>query len=176
MTTTFIGVDLAWKSRNPTGIAIMEGDRSGAELTIVATLEAEASVLDFLRNYSTANTIVAIDAPLIITNELGQRACETEVGRRYGKRDAYCHSSNLTLYSNAASVALTSALLADGYAHVTPTTKDAFPTILTSSPKLTNSRVQLGRAKIAAPEALLLYSSLDQVRLTPAFVSSSPAV
>src|SRR6185436_13077522 len=122
MTTTFIGVDLAWKSdRNPTGIAVMQGDRSGAQLNLVATLEAESSVLEFIQHYSTANTIVAIDAPLIITNEAGQRRCETEVGRRYGKRDASCHTSNLTLYRDATSVALTNTLLADGFTHVDPT-------------------------------------------------------
>jgi predicted RNase H-like nuclease/cytidine deaminase len=125
MTTTFIGVDLAWKSeRNPSGIAVMEGDRSGVQLTTISTLEAEASVLDFILHSSTTNTIVAIDAPLIINNETGQRACESEVGRRYGNRDASCHTTNLTLYSDAASVALTTALLTGGFAHVDPATRD----------------------------------------------------
>jgi predicted RNase H-like nuclease len=38
-TATFIGIDLAWKSqRNPTGAAVLRGDRAGARLEIVATL------------------------------------------------------------------------------------------------------------------------------------------
>ncbi len=32
--TTLIGIDLAWKSeRNPTGIALLEGDHENAQLT-----------------------------------------------------------------------------------------------------------------------------------------------
>jgi predicted RNase H-like nuclease len=119
MTTTFIGIDLAWKSdRNPTGLAVLTGDRSGASLNQVETLHPEVSVLDFIRHTSTENTVVAIDAPLIITNETGQRRCETEVGRRYGAREASCHTSNLTLYKDASSVALTAQLVAGGFSHV----------------------------------------------------------
>ena len=84
-TTTFIGIDLAWKSeRNPTGIAVLQGDRDGAQLTALATIYPERSVLDFVTANATANTVVAIDAPLIIINETGQRGCETAVGKRYG--------------------------------------------------------------------------------------------
>ncbi len=53
---------------------------------------------DTMRNHSGENTIVAIDAPSIILNETGQRACETAVGKRYGNRHASCHTSNMTLY------------------------------------------------------------------------------
>jgi predicted RNase H-like nuclease len=115
---TFIGIDLAWKSqRNATGAALLRGDCSGARLQVLSTLYSEASVADFVTSHATKNTIAAIDAPLIIVNETGQRQCETEVGKRYGSRDASCHTSNLTLYRDAASVALTDKLLAAGFAH-----------------------------------------------------------
>jgi predicted RNase H-like nuclease len=121
-TATFIGIDLAWKSqRNPTGVAVLRGDRAGASLEILATLYPDSSVSEFVSGYATADTVVAIDAPLIIANETGQRSCETAVGRRYGSRDASCHTSNLTLFRDASSVALTSALLAEGFVHVDPT-------------------------------------------------------
>ena len=35
-----------------------------------------------MRRHAGANTVIAIDAPLIILNETGQRACETAVGKR----------------------------------------------------------------------------------------------
>jgi predicted RNase H-like nuclease/cytidine deaminase len=121
-TSTFIGIDLAWKSqRNPTGAAVLRGDRAGADLEMLATLYPDSSVSEFVSDYATADTVVAIDAPLIIANETGQRSCETAIGRRYGSRDASCHTSNLTLYRDASSVALTSALLAEGFVHVDPT-------------------------------------------------------
>jgi predicted RNase H-like nuclease len=119
--TTFIGIDLAWKSaRNPTGAAVLNGDRLGARLEVSSTLSPEASVADFISANATANTVVAIDAPLVIVNETGQRACETAIGKKYGSREASCHTSNLKLYHDASSIALTAALLAQGFTHVDP--------------------------------------------------------
>jgi predicted RNase H-like nuclease len=43
---------------------------------------------------------------LIIPNVTGQRACERALSVHYGKMGASCHASNLTLYPDAASVAL----------------------------------------------------------------------
>jgi predicted RNase H-like nuclease/cytidine deaminase len=120
MITKFIGVDLAWIKRNPSGVAILEGDRSGASLVQVGILYPEVSVSEFVCANATANTVVAIDAPLIIVNEKGQRSCETAIGRRFGSRDASCHTSNLGLFPNAASVALSSELAAAGFVHVDP--------------------------------------------------------
>lgn len=116
---TFIGIDLAWKSdRNPTGAAVLRGNRSGAKLETLSTLRSHQAVLDFVRANTRENTVLAIDAPLIIVNETGQRVCETAVGKRYGKHDASCHTSNLKRYKDASSVTLTTSLLADGFVHV----------------------------------------------------------
>jgi len=126
MTVTFIGVDLAWRSeRNPTGIAILDGDQSGARLTLIDTLRAGMSVFERIIQESTPNMVVAIDAPLVIKNEVGQRLCETEIGRRYGSRHASCHTSNLTLYKNAASVLLTTQLLMKGFHILIETTRSS---------------------------------------------------
>ncbi|MCM3869237.1 MAG: DUF429 domain-containing protein [Pyrinomonadaceae bacterium] len=121
ITTTFIGIDLAWQSdRNPTGVAVLQGDREGAELTTLQTISPEESVAEFVSANATADTVVAIDAPLIIVNETGQRGCETAVGQRYGSRDASCHSSNLHLFPGSTSVALTAELASLGFLHVDP--------------------------------------------------------
>lgn len=120
-TSTFIGIDLAWKSeRNPTGIAVLEGDHEGAQLVVLSTISSEMSVADFVTANATADTVVAIDAPLIIINETGQRGCETAVGKQYGSREASCHTTNLRLYPGAASVALTAQLASRGFVHVDP--------------------------------------------------------
>lgn len=118
--THFIGIDLAWKSeRNPTGAVCLRGDRTGAELVAVAPpLWSTTSVLEFVRTHTAEESVVAVDAPLIITNVSGQRPCETLVGKRYGARDASCHTSNLTLYPAAASVALAKLIEAEGYVHL----------------------------------------------------------
>ena len=86
--TTFIGVDLAWKSdKNRSGVVVARGSVDGVELIAcsngLATLEG---VLDYVARHATENTVVAIDAPLIITNQTGQRPCETLIGQSFGVR------------------------------------------------------------------------------------------
>jgi predicted RNase H-like nuclease len=117
--TIFIGIDLAWRSeRNNTGIAVLCGDRGGAQLIRVSSSICKiATVREFVENHAGASTVIAIDAPLIIENTVGQRPCETAVGREYGSREASCHTSNLRLYPGAASVALARELVLAGYVH-----------------------------------------------------------
>jgi predicted RNase H-like nuclease len=124
MKARFIGIDLAWKSdRNPTGAVCLQGDRTGADLVAVAPpLWSAADVFKFIQANATAESVVAVDAPLIITNRSGQRPCETLVGQRYGRRDASCHTSNLTLYPAATSVALAKSIESEGYVHANPPT------------------------------------------------------
>ena len=117
--TTFIGVDLAWKSdKNHSGVVVARGSADGAELIAysngLATLEG---VLDYVARHATENTVVAIDAPLIITNRTGQRPCETRIGQRFGARHASAHTSNLNLYPNAGSVRFEAMLRRDGFLH-----------------------------------------------------------
>jgi predicted RNase H-like nuclease len=116
---TFIGIDLAWRSdRNHTGIAALSGDRSGAEVVALGeSIRTLSQVQEFIARHASASSVVAVDAPLIIPNEIGQRACETAVGSRYGNRDASCHTSNRHLYPDASSVVLADNLLAQGYRH-----------------------------------------------------------
>jgi predicted RNase H-like nuclease len=115
----FIGIDLAWRSeKNPSGCAVLRGDRRGARLTdLTASLVSCPAVVSYIENHATASTFVAIDAPLIIPNKTGQRPCETLIGRHYGARHASCHSSNLSLYPQAASVYLASQLASRGFRH-----------------------------------------------------------
>ena len=109
---------MAWRGdKNPSGAAVLRGGERGAELVEVAAPLHGADVLAFIRSHLTERAVVAIDAPLIIPQPTGQRRCETLVGNRYGARHASCHSSNQTLYPNAASVHLAIELLQDGFCH-----------------------------------------------------------
>lgn len=123
---TFIGVDLAWRSdRNHTGAAVLVGSRQDASLHCVSN---SVATLDGVRAFLSANTavgdvFVAIDAPLIIPNAIGQRRCEQEISQRYGSRDASCHTSNQRLYPNAPSVALANDLILAGFIHAPSATE-----------------------------------------------------
>lgn len=124
----FIGVDLAWQSdRNPTGAAVLAGGINGASLVAVsdglATIDA---VVDFVAAHATDEAAIAIDAPLIIRNTGGQRPCETEIGRRFGRYKASAHTSNLSLYPNPGSLRLADALKRRGFSHEIAPPTDKF--------------------------------------------------
>jgi predicted RNase H-like nuclease len=117
--TSFIGIDLAWKSDgNHTGCAVLEGDQSGVMVRELSQgLKTLNEVMDFIKLHSKADSVVAIDAPLIIRNEKGQRPCEKEVSKRFGAAHASAHTSNLQLYPDADSVRIASYLQQQGFKH-----------------------------------------------------------
>lgn len=122
MATSFVGVDLAWQSdSNPSGVVAALGDSAGAEVVAAEpALSGIQSVVDFIERYSDETTVVAVDAPLIIRNREGQRPCEREIGRRFGRFKAPAHASNLSRYPDPASVQLARSLEALGYQHPDP--------------------------------------------------------
>jgi len=113
------GVDLAWQSeKNPSAISC--GKLEDRSLTVD---EIDSAVWGIDSIFERLNDIdglqgVSIDAPLIINNESGQRACENQIGKMYGSRGASCHTSNLKLYPKAKSVHLSMRLLEAGFNHL----------------------------------------------------------
>jgi predicted RNase H-like nuclease len=76
----FVGVDLAWGGRRPSGVAVLDPDG-----TVVAegwaTTDEELS--GFLAAHDGGGAVVALDAPLVVTNPAGtRRPCEAELARR----------------------------------------------------------------------------------------------
>jgi predicted RNase H-like nuclease len=113
----FIGVDLAWTDKYPSGVAVLEGDAVCAHLVKAGVATSISEVRRFARANERDVTFVGIDAPLVINNPVGQRNCERLVSQRYGSRGASCHSTNLTRFPNAPSVELARLLWEDGYVH-----------------------------------------------------------
>jgi len=90
----FVGVDLAWGERSPTGVAAI--DDAGA-LLHVGSAGADDDVLDQLRPYVEGACMVGIDAPLVVTNARGNRPCEAQLNRDFRGFDAGAHPSNTGL-------------------------------------------------------------------------------
>ena len=112
------GIDLAWQSeKNATAIA--SGELRDGSLNLTKVFQDLYGVKTVLKTVLGEPGLqgIAIDAPLIIPNKTGQRRCEREIGIAYGSRKASCHTSNLTLYPEATSVALSDHLLAQGFKH-----------------------------------------------------------
>ena len=87
----YIGVDLAWADRRPTGIAVLD---DGGRLVQVTAQLSDEQVVAALRPHVTGDCLVAIDAPLVVTNPAGNRPCEAELNRDFARFDAGAHPSN----------------------------------------------------------------------------------
>lgn len=113
------GIDLAWAcTKNPTAIATGIYDDGILHVTQVnASVLTVDGIVERLLDIE-GLTGVAIDASLIIPNISGQRPCERELSAHYGKMGASCHASNLTLYPDAASVALSRKLEEHDFKHL----------------------------------------------------------
>jgi len=75
-----------------TGVAAL--DRDGNVLDAGWTIGLAATV-DWVDNCAEDDTLLFVDAPLIVDNTTGQRLCETEVGRRYWRWKVSANTTNL---------------------------------------------------------------------------------
>jgi predicted RNase H-like nuclease len=92
----FIGLDLAWSDRNPSGGAIIAG---GNLVAWTGGLTDDDSILEFVRSHSPAGApaVIGVDAPLRVTNLTGRRRCDREASLAWGRFDAGAYPANRTL-------------------------------------------------------------------------------
>ena len=90
----FVGIDLAWSPRNPSGGVVLSA--SGRVLASTSALGSDAEVLDFVTQAlpGRAPGIVAIDAPLAVPNETGARPCDRQVASTFGRYHAAPYPAN----------------------------------------------------------------------------------
>ena len=87
----FVGLDLAWGVRKPTGVAAID---SGGRLVHAGTATDDASIRAALQPYLAGDCVLAVDAPLIVTNPTGQRPAERELNADFAKFQAGAHPAN----------------------------------------------------------------------------------
>lgn len=91
----FVGLDLAWGQRKPSGVAAAEFDAAGVgRLVHVGAAVDDNGIRAALAPYVRGDCLVAIDAPLIVTNPTGQRACEKQLNADFGRFQAGAHPTN----------------------------------------------------------------------------------
>jgi predicted RNase H-like nuclease len=91
----FIGVDLAWGGRRPSGLAVLD---PAGRVVDQGWATSDDDILGFLAAHDPGGAVLALDAPLVVTNPAGtRRACEAELQRRYGRVGAGPHPTNLGL-------------------------------------------------------------------------------
>jgi predicted RNase H-like nuclease/ppGpp synthetase/RelA/SpoT-type nucleotidyltranferase len=87
----FVGVDLAWGEKKPTGLAVVDADGRLVHLSAQTTDE---TITAALAAYTEGRCLVAIDAPLVVTNPTGNRPCEAALNRDFARFEAGAHPAN----------------------------------------------------------------------------------
>ena len=88
-----VGLDLAW-STGWTGVAVVDATGRLLDSGRVRTDDEIAAWLGSLPGHP---QVVAVDAPLVVPNDTGQRAAERQIGAAYGPFGSSAHSANRTL-------------------------------------------------------------------------------
>jgi predicted RNase H-like nuclease len=88
----FLGVDAAWGDINETGVAAL--DPTGVIVDAGWATGVNHTVA-WISDHVEADTLVFIDAPLMVTNKTGQRSCEKQVAQRYWPWKVSAISTNL---------------------------------------------------------------------------------
>jgi predicted RNase H-like nuclease len=86
-----VGLDLAWGTRNPTGVAVLDAD---GRLLHVSACTDDGSVLAAVEPFVAGPCVVGIDAPLVVVNATGNRPAEAALNRDFARFDAGAHPSN----------------------------------------------------------------------------------
>jgi predicted RNase H-like nuclease len=94
----YLGVDLAWgegseaKPANRSGVVALEPKGTISEAGWTIGLEA---TIDWIQQHSTDDTLLFVDAPLVIANATGPRLADRQTGQRYGHWWVSANSVNL---------------------------------------------------------------------------------
>ena len=79
----FVGVDLAWGGRRPSGLAVLD---AGGRVVAEGWVTTDEELSGFLAGHDRGGAVVALDAPLVVVNPAGtRRGCEAELQRRSGR-------------------------------------------------------------------------------------------
>jgi predicted RNase H-like nuclease len=91
----FLGLDLAWKPNNPSGLAAI--DEAGTLLDVNTCLRSDDQVLTWIGEHLGDRGAVAIDMPTIVRNPTGRRPCECAVAADFHRHDAGPYPANTEL-------------------------------------------------------------------------------
>ena len=91
---TVIGIDLAWGTRAPTGIAVLDPH---GRLVQVASVRTDEEIDEALRPWIDGPCVVGLDAPLRVVNPTGRRKCESDLTRAFAGQHAGAYPSNTGL-------------------------------------------------------------------------------
>ncbi|MCW2813375.1 MAG: hypothetical protein JWN84_830, partial [Nocardioides sp.] len=86
----YVGIDLAWGEKKPTGVAVIDAD---ARLLHVGAVMGDEEIEAALSAYD-GPCLVALDAPLVVKNATGSRPAEQALSADFRRFDAGTHPTN----------------------------------------------------------------------------------
>ncbi len=89
-----IGIDLAWGTSAPTGLAVLDPQGQLVHLSSVRTDEELDAAL---KPWIEGPCVVGLDAPLHVVNPTGRRPCEADLTRAFAAQHAGAYPSNTGL-------------------------------------------------------------------------------
>ena len=91
----FIGIDLAWGNRNPTGLADLVSDGLGCRLVRSDRLTTDEEIMEWVKACNGDDVWLGIDAPIIARNPPGtSRPADKMVSARFGRYHAGAYPAN----------------------------------------------------------------------------------
>lgn len=116
----FLGVDLAWglgtakRPANESGVVALEED---GRIVAAGWTRGLEQTLNWIEEQAGEETLLFVDAPLLILNRRGKRECEREVSHLYGAAGVAANSSSQEgrFVADAGGVHLLAALRARGW-------------------------------------------------------------
>jgi predicted RNase H-like nuclease len=113
-----VGADLAWRlERNNSALSLIEAKHGVLHLRkVVPAIIGESDIFACIADWQP--TGIAIDAPLVVKNDQGMRACERALNQVYRAKYAGCHPTNLNLYPQQEISQLSKRLERHGYHHL----------------------------------------------------------
>jgi predicted RNase H-like nuclease len=95
MEPRFLGLDLAWSEKNPSGLAAL--DREGRLIALSSDQRGDDQILSWVRANLGDRGAIAIDMPTIVKNASGSRPCERQLRIDFHKCNAGPYPANTGL-------------------------------------------------------------------------------
>ena len=99
-TSHFVGIDLAWSARNPSGVAALRLAPDGGRAALVQPLPAvplysDDEIIAYLGPFIRDGVVlIGIDAPLTVPNHSGRRPGDAALTRAFARFHAGAHPAN----------------------------------------------------------------------------------
>lgn len=85
MNSIYIGIDLAWGEKNPSGFSVATPSKNKLKILDAKLLYSIDEITKEISKYLDSNIFIGIDAPLVVPNESGNREIEKEFNKDFAK-------------------------------------------------------------------------------------------